>query len=64
MPRVHTSEPDRLRLCQRNAADLSGFHLPKSTISLHVNVFMQAAIGKDARGEACAPRCERVFIDV
>ncbi|CAB1455032.1 unnamed protein product [Pleuronectes platessa] len=56
MPRVHTSELDGLRLCQCNAADLSDFHLPKSTISLHVNVFMQCGDGKEARGEACAPR--------
>lgn len=27
MPRAHTSELDRLRLCQRTANDLRGFHL-------------------------------------
>lgn len=42
MPRAHTSELDRLRLCQRTDPDLRGLSSPEPTISLHVNVFVHA----------------------
>lgn len=62
MPRAHTSELDRLRLCQRTASDLRGLSSPQPTIALHVNVFMYVVtVCRGAHVIACAKKCAYMF---